>query len=59
MSPTTPVFVESMYKFYMRKKIQVPNRPTLTLRSEIAGIPIIYHKKGILSGVNVNLRIRL
>ena len=40
-------------------KPQLFKRLTITARSELAGIPIIYHQTGILSIVGVNLRIWL
>ena len=40
-------------------KIQLPRRLTLTSRPALPGIPIIYHRTGILTIVGVNLRIKL
>ena len=44
MSPTNPVFF-------------VAESTTFTSRTELAGIPIIYHQTGILSIVGVNLKL--
>ena len=56
MSPTTPVFVE-LYTIaiFACAKIQLHRRLTLTSRPALAGIPIIYHKTGIVSMVGVNI----